>query len=167
MKRVLVVATLLLGCTRKEPAHQVESAAPRSAEPVAAAEASDGATQGSVKSPLPLTLQVEKSAGGVGVHVLQRGPETVELAAAVAIERVGAPAERVAQALTLRSACKQDGCLKLAPGGELVAPVWLGQVEGERCDALFVPASAGEHVLTVKSCDGARSAEVHFFWNGR
>lgn len=156
----------LAACTPKEPARPAESASPRAPAQGSPSARSDGATEGSVKSPLPLTLQVEKSAGGVGLHVLSRGPEQVELAAAVAIERVGAGSERVAQALTLRAACKKEGCLKLSPGGELLAPVWLGLPEGERCDPLFVPSSAGEYVVTVRSCDGARSAETRFIWNG-
>lgn len=161
-----LLSLLLVACTRKEPAHQVESASTSTATRPAASvrPASDGATEGNDKSPLPLVLQVEKSAGGVGLHVLQQGPEPLSLAGAVLIERVGG--ERLEQALTLRNACKQEGCVKLSAGGELLAPPWLGMVEGERCDPLFVPKSAGEHVITVRSCDGTRSAEVRFVWNG-
>jgi hypothetical protein len=164
--KALLMLALLAGCTPKEPSRKAESRSPRAPAQENTSKPLDGATEGSLKSPLPLGLQIEKSAGGIGLHVLSRGPEQVELAAAVAIEPSDAKAERVPQALTLRAACRQEGCLKLSAGGELLAPVWLGLPEGERCDALFVPNRPGEYLVTVKSCDGTRSAEARFFWNG-
>ena len=58
--------------------------------------------------------------------------------------------------------CASSGCVKLAPGAELVAPSWLGRIGGERCDALAKPGAAGEYRFVVKSCSGGARAEVPF-----
>jgi hypothetical protein len=71
-----------------------------------------------------------------------------------------------AEALRLRLDCHQQGCVELEPGAELLAPCWLGQIEGERCDALYRPERPGEYQLLVKACDGTREVRVAARWDG-
>jgi hypothetical protein len=161
--RLACALLLLAACTRRDPAHPVEGPSQRAdadpnQEPSAAPET----------RVLALTLGVERTPAGVGLHVLNGSAERVELAAPVLVARPGAPAsEPATQALTLRLGCGQQGCVMLDPGSELVAPSWLGQIEGERCDALFHPQADGEYELVVRSCRGDAEARARFRWESR
>jgi hypothetical protein len=150
---------LLAACTRREPAHPVEG-------PAARAEVGPPSAPNAKPEParaLALALSVERTPAGVGLRVTNGSPERVELAAPVLVTRAGA-ADPAAQALSLRLDCAHQGCVALDPGSELRAPVWLGQIEGERCDALFRPQQPGDYELLIKSCRGDAEARVRFRW---
>jgi hypothetical protein len=155
---------LLAACTRREPAHPIEG-------PSARADVGPKQQAGAEPGPqraLALALSVERSQAGIGLHVVNGSAERVELAAPVLVMRAGAPDARTpepaAQALTLRLDCAHQGCVTLEPGSELLAPAWLGQIEGERCDALFRPQAPGEYELVVRSCRGDAEARARFRW---
>ena len=144
---------LAYGCTRREPAHQVEGPAARADVSAAPAESAHPPARA-----LPLALSVERSPQGVGLHVANTSGERVELAAPVQLSGAG-------QVLELRLDCEHQGCVALDPGSELLAPPWLGQVEGERCGALFRPPRPGDYELVVKACRGDAEARVRFRWD--
>jgi hypothetical protein len=159
---------LLAACTRREPAHPAEGPSTRAdATPEEVGSAPPGTRA------LALTLRVERTLAGVGLHVMTGSAERVELAAPVLVTRTGAPDARAAEpppgarALTLRLDCTQQGCVTLDPGSELLAPPWLGQIEGERCDALYRPEVPGEYELVVRSCRGDAEARARFRWESR
>jgi hypothetical protein len=159
---LLVVLALPGGCTHREPAQR------QVAEPSGQADVSvsPAASAKPGRATLALTLTVERTPQGVGLHVVNRGSERVELASAVSAASRGAGVAAVAQALSLRLDCKgRQACLALDPGSELLAPSWLGQIEAERCDALFQPQHAGEYELVVKACRGDAEARVRFHWD--
>ena len=108
---------------------------------------------------MPVEVRGVVLSDGIGISV--RALEAVELGAAVQLVAEGAAPASV---LTLRLDCRSQGCVKLAAGAELLAPPWLEQVQGERCDGLFRPSKAGEYRLRVMSCDGARRAETLVRW---
>jgi hypothetical protein len=144
---------LLMACTRREPAHQVEGPAARADVSVP-----DG-TERPTPAPLALALSVERTPQGVGLHVANTSQERVELASPVLVAG--------ALALSLRLDCAHQGCVTLEPGSELLAPPWLGQIEGERCDALYRPQQAGDYEFVVKACRGGAEARVRFRWDDR
>jgi hypothetical protein len=165
-----------LGCAcgghdaeRKAPAHVPskagEVAAPNALSP-APTQAGKADPGGAASKPLQLNLRVESSADGVGLHVLNPGPEAVALAPEVALERVtgGAPAPVDPKALRLWLNCDSIGCITLLPGAELVAPSWLGLVAKERCDSLLRPSAPGNYQLRVRRCQGESSQTVPFSW---
>ncbi len=165
MKQLVCAALLLVACGGSEAAKPVapradsappQSAAPGSAESKPAAQASGAA--------LALALSVEHTHDGLGLHVINRGPGALSLAADVALEKkVGQGYTAVAaQALKLRFDCKSQGCVSLAPGAELVAPAWLGRPDGERCDGLVAPLEPGSYRFVVRSCAGTEQAEHAF-----
>lgn len=153
---------LLAACTRREPAHPVEGQSER---------ADVGPQPPAPPQParaLSLSLGIERAPEGVGLRVANAGAERVELAAPVLVMRRGTPAQApAAQALTLRLDCAQRGCVALDPGSELLAPPWLGQIEGERCDTLFRPPAPGEYELVVRSCRGDAEARARFRWESQ
>jgi hypothetical protein len=155
---------LLAACTRRDPAHPIEGP---SAHADVGPKQQAGAQPGPQRA-LALALSVEHSQAGIGLHVVNGSAERVELAAPVLVTRAGAPDARTpepaAQALTLRLDCAHQGCVTLEPGSELLAPAWLGQIEGERCDALFRPQAPGEYELVVRSCRGDAEARARFHW---
>lgn len=109
--------------------------------------------------PLKAELKGIVLADGIGISV--QASEAMELASSVQLIGEGADAGAV---LTLRLDCRSQGCVSLAAGAELFAPSWIERPEGERCDALFRPARAGEYRLRVTSCDGTRQAETSVRW---
>lgn len=165
-------ALLLLGCTRNEPAHQVETAPPAATAPAAQADAKPQQEPTAKQGPLPVSLVVEQNVDGVALRVLVTGNQPVELAQAVMVQPSAGNGAAAAQALTLRRECAQQACTKLLPGTELTAPRSLGVTEPEPCkepaqaalDRRYVPSQAGEYVLTVRACDGAQSSEARFRW---
>jgi hypothetical protein len=114
--------------------------------------------------PLELALSLERSTDGVGLHVINRGTQKVELAPDVELEQEQNSrfAKLQGQGLKLRFDCKSQGCIALAPGAELVAPAWLGRAEGERCDALVRLPSSGHFRLVVHACQGSGRSELAF-----
>ena len=154
---------LLFACTHRKTAHQVTG-------PSGLSEGSVTAEQGAKATrskPLSLTLSVERTPAGIGLHVVNHGPERVELSPFVIATGQSPGAPTLAEALHLRLACGQQGCVKLDPGSELLAPPWLGQIEGERCDALFRPPHAGAYELVVKACGESGEARTRFVWDGK
>jgi hypothetical protein len=114
--------------------------------------------------PLELALSVKRTNDGVGLSVLNRGPASVQLAQAVALERQ--EGERfvsvAAEALALRHDCASQGCVTLAPGGELYAPCWLDSAEGPHCGELARLPAAGSYRFVVRACSGTQTNEISF-----
>lgn len=171
MKRVLAGGFALLsmtGCPR-DSAHKTPKAAP-APDAVASPEASIPVAAGAEHTarPLPLSLWVEAERDGLGLHVAVVGDERVELSPSVQVQALGESAQALGEssAWTLRTRCRSQGCITLAPGGELVAPPWLGQLEGERCGAPFRPERPGDYRVVVRSCDGRQKAVGQFHWAG-
>lgn len=161
-----LLLVLTAGCPKERERPRPTVVQP--AKPKAAAStASESAAAPQASSPaLNLALSVEESPDGVGLHVINRGPDVAHLHADVSLEIEDKGRDHVLRgdALTLRASCATQGCVKLAPFGELVAPSHLGQIEGERCDRLLVPPEPGSYRLRVASCDRTRSAAVEFTW---
>jgi hypothetical protein len=165
VKPFALAALLLIACGGNEATKQV---APRAATTPSAAPSGSTAT-GQASAPVPsvpleLALSVERTQDGLGLHVINRGSSAVSLAADVALEKKSASSFTPVsgQALKLRFDCKSQGCVSLAPGGELIAPAWLGRPDGERCDSLLQPSEAGSYRLVVRSCTGKERAELAF-----
>jgi len=113
-----------------------------------------------------VVVRVVRSASGVGVRVINGGARPLSLAARVVLSAVpGTGAEvRGDQALTLQNRCDTTGCVGLAPGAEVDAPVWLERATGERCGALIVPVTPGSYRLRVQTCAGKAVADAEFVW---
>ena len=115
-------------------------------------------------APLELALTVKRTNDGVGLSVINRGSATVQLAQGVALERqegerfVGVASE----ALVLRRDCASQGCVTLAPGGELYAPCWLDSADGQHCGELVRLPSVGAYRFVVRACTGNATSEVSF-----
>jgi hypothetical protein len=152
---------VLHACGGNEATKQV---APRAepAPPSSAAAAPQAAA--APATPLALALTAKRSNDGVGLSVINRGTAPVQLAQAVALERQ--EGERFVsvsgEALSLRRDCASQGCVTLAPGGELYAPCWLDSADGEHCGELVRLPGAGTYRLVVRACAGSGSSEVTF-----
>jgi hypothetical protein len=153
----------LVACGGNEATKPV---APRAEPSAPGAPASPGTPQApTAKSvPLELSTSVERSSDGVGLHVINRGSTSVSLAADVVLEKKAGEgyAAVAGQLLKLRLDCASQGCVTLAPGGELIAPVWLGRPDGERCDAQVQASDAGSYRFVVRACTGAERVDVPF-----
>jgi hypothetical protein len=168
MARAALLAVVLSAsaCPQREAAHEPapgHTAGDASVQPSPRAASSKGP-----RPPLALELLPQLSAAGIGLSLrASQGP--IELSSAVLFAAGSeAPANDAPAALRLRLDCDaaEARCIKLAAGAELLAPVWLAQPEGTRCDALWRPAAAGDYRLIVRSCDGSESAEVRVHWSG-
>lgn len=158
------LCVLALGCgdcTQKMAAPVTLPAQPQkgSEPPATAAPSKTPTTQGTL--PLAVALQLVEDADGVGLRVISRADEVITLAEHVSAER-SEDGQHVAEALHLRLSCESRGCIKLAPGAELLAPSWLDRSEGERCDARFRPETPGVYVLHVRDCAGHAEASLRF-----
>jgi|GEM_PF-6108876 len=120
------------------------------------------------REPLSLVLTSQVTAAGVGLSLINRGASEVRLAAEVALVPAGVPAgssqPEQAAALRLQHTCAEEPCVSLAPGGELMAPRWLGARDGERCGSLARPAQAGSFELVVRACDCSDSQRLAVSW---
>jgi hypothetical protein len=162
VKHLLLVLALCLACGGSEAKKPV---APRAESgPPASSASEDRAPPNPPAAPLELALSVERTLEGVGLSVVNRGSAPVQLAQAVALER--REGERhvsvAAAALALRRDCKSQGCVTLAPGGELLAPSWLDSADGERCGELVTLPAAGSYRFVVSACSGGATSEVSF-----
>ena len=164
--RLWLPASLLmvLGCHKdKEPARvpQVPREAPKIAAP-------GNASLPPKKPPGPLEVELAVVRGevGIGLSVVNRGESLSRLHQAVLLQREvqGKYEDVAAHALTLRRDCQHEGCVTLAPAGELLAPSHLELIEGERCDRELTPKAKGHYRLRVASCDGSQHASIDFSW---
>ena len=153
----------LLACGGNEATKPVARHA-ETAATTPATTTSDAPPAATPSAPLELSLSVERSSDGVGLHVINRGTQKVELAPDVELEQEqsGRFNKVAGQSLKLRFDCKSQGCVSLVPGAELVAPAWLGRAEGERCDALVRLPSPGHFRLVVHACQGSGRGELAF-----
>jgi hypothetical protein len=152
---------LCTGCGGNEATKPV---APRAeTAPPASAPSTETATPATA-APFQPVLTVKRTNDGVGLSVVNRGPGLLKLAQGVALERQeGERFVSVAgEALLLRRDCASQGCITLAPGGELFAPCWLESADGERCGELVRLPGAGTYRLVVRDCSGKASGHVTF-----
>ena len=107
---------------------------------------------------------MKRTNDGVGLSVINRGAAVVQLAQAVALERQ--EGERfvsvASDALALRRDCASQGCVTLAPGGELYAPCWLDSADAQHCGELVQLPAAGSYRFVVRACTGSATSEVSF-----
>lgn len=169
---VLVVAVGLIGfavpaCTKSEPVAEsaaccTNEATPTATEPASAATNTVGTTPGFVAS--DLRVSGRQTRDGVVLSVQNHAELPVKLKSSVRIERRASDDRWLpvaAPGFALRFSCEAaaDTCVSLAPGAELLPPLWPAtQGRGacgacEQCPAI----AAGAYRFVIDACEGSAS----------